>query len=636
MNRGELAKKIINLVGGPNNIQLVWNCMTRIRFNLLNYDIVKVDELKNIPQIVDIQQTQSQFQIIVGNNVEELTEEINKQLGEGNKNIDLNKKTKKKTGIKGKINSILEVIAAIFSPILPAIIGAGMMKCIISLIDIFNLLPKTNGVYIVFTMIGDVAFYFLPMLLAVSAARKFKVNEFIAVCLAGILMSPVLIGGAAESLKSIKFLIFDIPYMDYSSSVIPIILGVWLMSYISKFVNRIVPAMLKAILSSVLVLIITVPIVLIVIAPLGFYIGEYLSKGLIWLFANAGPFAGALLAGFNPFIIMTGMHYAFMPAAIQSIQTNGFDNFWLPFALISNIAQAGAIFAVFVKTRKKSDKTIALSTGLSAIFGISEPGMYGVTLKLKKPLYAAMGGSAIAGFVAVLFKVKTFNFVAPSIFALPTYVSSNGNKNNLYIILLSLMVAFIFSFIFTMILKFNPTLTKEDSEYKKSSEKKVDENIKRNLQLTDDVVVSPLSGEIIPMSEIPDKTFAENIVGKGIAILPKDETVKSPINGTVSVLFSTKHAIGITSNSGAEILIHIGIDTVELEGEGFEALVSVGDKIKKGQNIIKFNKDYIESKGYNIVTPIIITNYNDFKSMEILVSDNKKISSGDNIVKLYK
>ncbi|WP_280516988.1 PTS transporter subunit EIIC [Lederbergia sp. NSJ-179] len=524
MDKTNLAKNIIQFVGGKDNISLVWNCMTRLRTNLVDDSLIEKEELLQLDGVLDIQETSSQFQIIIGNNVDKVSDEINRLIGHDTKQQQASEKSAPRKGFKNKVNGLLEVIAAIFTPILPTIIGAGMMKVVLALINLTDLMPESSGIFQVFTMISDAAFYFLPFLLAVSAARKFSVNEFIAVFLAGVLMYPSLIAGSAKGLEPMKFWIFDIPYMDYSSSVIPIILGVWVMSYVDRLVNRIVPSMLKAILSSVLVLIITVPILLIVIAPLGFYIGDYLSKGLTLLFSTVGPLAGLLLAGFNPFIVMTGMHYAFMPTAIQSISSNGFDNFWLPFALISNMAQAGAILAVFVKVRKPEHRSITFSTGLSAIFGITEPGMYGVTLKLKKPLFAAMAASAIAGCVAVLFKVKTFSFVAPSIFSLPAYIAPDGDMSAFWAILVGIVLSFTLGFAFTMMTKYElnnltTNQTKADEKGKSEPDEEQLNTPKQALTGSTDVV-SPLTGKIIPMDQVPDKTFSEEIIGKGIAIEP--------------------------------------------------------------------------------------------------------------------
>lgn len=627
MNSIQTAQKIIEYVGGENNIVRVWNCMTRIRFNLIDDSLVQEDKLKSLNMVINIQKTPSQFQIIIGKNVDVLTKDINKMLV---KTMNIEKKVNNvkqaKPSLKMILNNIIETITSIFSPILPAIIGAGMMKVIISLITILDLFPKTSGIFQMCQWIGDSAFYFLPFLLAVSSARKFNVNEYVALCLAGILMAPALIAGSSSKMLPLSFLGLDLPYMNYSSSIIPIILTVFLMSYIDKLVTKLLPKLLVPIFQSLIVLIITVPIMLVILAPLGFYVGELLSKGLINLFAISGPITGCILAGLNPLIIMTGMHYAFMPAAIQSIETNGIDNFWLPFALISNLAQTGAIFAVLFKYKTKKNKSIAFSTGISAFFGISEPGLYGITLKLKKPLYAAMVGGAVGGFVAALLHVKTFAFTAPNIFSLPTYISQLGDKQAFYAIIISGIVSLIVSFVLTLLFKFDL----DEKEEKLSIENKNNSDD----QTTSMTVFSPLIGEVKSIKTIPDTTFSEEIIGKGIAIEPSEGIVFAPFDGEVSVLFHTKHAIGLRSNSGIELLIHVGLETVELNGKYFDSFINTGDKIKKGDKLIQFDLNSLKKESYNIITPIVITNYNEFNSLTI--TNLSKITNHDKLLVLAK
>lgn len=623
MDNKKLAEQIIEFVGGKNNIIRVWNCMTRIRFNLNDENLVQIDNIKNLSIVINIQTTPSQFQIIIGKNVDVITKEINTILGNITKENHISKPqhNKPKITLKEIFNNIIETITSIFSPILPAIIGAGMMKVIFSLITIFNCFPPTSGVFQICKWIGDSAFYFLPFLLAVSSARKFNVNEFVALCLAGVLMAPNLLAGAENNLPSLNFIGLPVPYMNYSASIIPIILSVFLMRYIDKFVTLFLPKILTPIFQSLIVLIITVPIMLIILAPLGFYVGEFLSKGLINLFNFSGPIAGGLLAGFNPLIVMTGMHYAFMPAAIQSIETNGFDNFWLPFALISNLAQTGAIMAVMLKYKIKQNKSIALSTGISAFFGISEPGLYGITLKLKKPLYAAMIGGAVGGIIAALLNVKTYAFTAPSIFALPTYLSEQGNKQAFYAILISGIITLIVSFALTLIFKFDLQEKPDNIKEEETSETSLD-------------IYAPLNGKVESIKNVPDTTFAEEIIGKGVAIYPTEGIVYAPFDGEVSVLFHTKHAIGLTSQSGIELLIHIGLETVELEGKYFEAFVKAGDKIYKGDKLIEFDIINLKNHGYNLLTPIVITNHKEYKAIEI--TDISEITNQDKLLTVIK
>lgn len=627
MNNIETAQKIIEYVGGKNNIIRVWNCMTRIRFNLVDDSLIETDKLKNLKIVINIQKTPSQFQIIIGKNVDVVTKDINQILGRMPKNENsINKVNLSEITFKSVLNQVIETITSIFSPILPAIIGAGMMKVIISLITILDLFPQSSGLFQICQWIGDSAFYFLPFLLAVSSARKFNVNEYVALCLSGILMAPALIAGAKIGLKPLSFLGIDLPYMNYSSSIIPIILTVFLMSYIDKLIAKLLPKLLVPIFQSLLVLIITVPIMLVILAPLGFYIGEFLSRGLINLFAMSGPIAGGILAGLNPLIVMTGMHYAFMPAAIQSIETNGFDNFWLPFALISNLAQTGAIFAVLIKYKTKKNKSIALSTGISAFFGISEPGLYGITLKLKKPLYAAMIGGAVGGIVSALLQVKTYAFTAPNIFALPTYISVQGNKQAFYAIIISGIVSLIVSFALTLFFKFDL-----DEKSEQSSIADLNNTSDQSISMT---VFSPLIGEVKSIKTVPDTTFSEEIIGKGIAIEPCEGIVYAPFDGQVSVLFNTKHAIGLKSNSGIELLIHIGLETVELDGKYFDSFIKTGDKIQKGDKLIEFNLKKLIKEGYNLLTPIVITNFDEFSS--ITMSSQPKITNHDELFILKK
>ncbi|WP_171004975.1 beta-glucoside-specific PTS transporter subunit IIABC [Enterococcus hulanensis] len=612
MNFNELAKKIIQEVGGAKNIEQVWNCTTRLRFNLIDHSVVDDEKVQAIDGVLGTQDKKNQYQIIIGTDVAEVYKEVEKLLGDHAPQEPV-KKSKK--GVN-PFSEVLEVISGIFTPILPAIIGAGMMKCILTVLSLAKLVTPESGVYNVFFMISDAAFYFLPFLIAVSASRKFKVNEYIGLSAAGVLLYPTLINGAAEGLAPMKFFGLSIPYLSYSSSVVPIILTIWLMSYIYHFADKHIPNVFRFILTPVLTLIVTIPIALIVLAPLGNYIGTYLSMGLDWLFSTAGPVAGFVLSCFNPLLVMTGMHFAIMPIAIQNLAITGYDNFWLPFCLISNIAQAGAIFAVFMKTKNKEQKSIAVSTGISALFGITEPGMFGVTFKLKKPFYAAMLAGGIGGLIGVLLGVKTYSFSAPNILVLPTYIAPDGNTQSLIAIIIALAVSFVLSFGFTMFLKFDPLEGTQPADKKAKSEGPVEVgDTVIGTQGISEEVASPLRGELLDIQQVPDKTFSDEIVGKGVAIEPTEGKLYAPFDGEIALVFRTKHAIAFKSLNGLELLVHIGIDTVELDGDGFTMLKEAGDPIKKGELVMEFDLAGLREAGYQTITPIVITNYAEFQEI---------------------
>lgn len=629
MDFKRLAENIIKEVGGSKNINEVWNCTTRLRFNLVDQSVVDDQKVQSISGVLGTQNKNNQYQIIIGNDVAEVYKEIEKLVGTSS--VSQQKKSVKKEKVN-PIGAVLEVISGIFTPILPAIIGAGMMKCILTILSMTGLVTEESGIYSVLYMISDAAFYFLPFFIAVSASRKFKVNEFVGLSSAGILLYPTLVNGAAEGLSPLKFLNLDVPYLAYSYSVVPIILTIWLMSYVYRFLDKYIPNVLRFILTPVLTLLIVTPISLIILSPLGNYIGNYLAQVLDWLFATAGPIAGFLLAGLNPLLVMTGMHFTIMPIAIQNLALTGYDNFWLPFCLISNVAQAGAIFAVMFKTRNKESKSIAASTGLSALLGVTEPGMFGVTFKLKKPFYAAMLAGGIGGVIGVLLGVRTYSFSAPNILILPTYIAPDGNMRSLVAIIIAILVSFILAFIFTMFLKFEELNENTSVESIEQADQEKEDTTATKSEV-DELVYSPVAGKIVPITEVPDKTFSDEIIGKGVAVKPTEGKIYAPFDGELGMVFRTKHALAFKSTEGIELLVHIGIDTVELEGQGFNLLKEVGDRVTKGELILEFDSELIETLGYNTLTPIVVTNYNEYNQID-KKEFNQSVDNSDVILEI--
>ncbi|CAM4503102.1 beta-glucoside-specific PTS transporter subunit IIABC [Paenibacillus xylanexedens] len=622
MNHRELSKEIIQLTGGQENITQAWHCITRLRFNVREQNKVQLEQIKALDGVLGAQFQNDQFQVVIGNQVAAVYEQIENQM----KQSGISRPETDAPRSKG-INAVLDTISGIFTPILPAIVGTGMLKGILALLVTLGVIQENSGEYQVLSSIANAAFYFLPFLLALSSARKFKVNEYIALTLAGTLLYPTILNAyLANQLEPIRFLSLPVSIVNYTQSVIPIILGVWLLSYVHRWVDRFIPGPVKVIFTSMIVLVITVPILLIAIGPLGNYMGIYLEMGTSWLFAHSGPLTGIILGGLMPLIVMTGMHYAFFPGTLQNLSKLGYDVLLLPINLITNMSQAGAVTAVFLKTKDKRMRSIALSSGISALLGITEPALYGVTLKLKKPFYASLiGGAAGGGFITAV-GLKCFGFAVPGLLSLPLYIGPNGGMSNFWYALIGIGISFSVSFVVTLLLKWDEpnarnssvsdsiqTLTEKEQDTATAfSQEPVTPVTVHSIEDKKGEVFSPLTGELVPLAELPDQTFAEEMTGKGIAIRPQDGRVTAPFDGTVTLVAKSKHAIMLTSSSGIDILIHVGLNSVSLKGKYFDVKVVAGQEVKKGDLLLEFDMDGIQGAGIDLVTPVIVTNTPDY------------------------
>ncbi|WP_342556075.1 beta-glucoside-specific PTS transporter subunit IIABC [Paenibacillus sp. FSL R7-0652] len=637
MDHRELSKEIIRLTGGRENITQAWHCITRLRFNVCEEKKVHLEQIRALDGVLGAQFQNDQFQVVIGNKVAAVYEELEDQL----KQTGAAEREAEPPRSRG-LNAVLDTISGIFTPILPAIVGTGMLKGILALLVTLGAIQETSGEYQILASIANAAFYFLPFLLAVSSARKFKVNEYIALTLAGTLLYPTILNAYLENhLEPIRFLSLPVSIVNYTQSVIPIILGVWLLSYVHRWVDRFIPGPVKVIFTSMIVLVITVPILLIAIGPLGNYIGIYLEIGTSWLFAHSGPLTGIVLGGLMPVIVMTGMHYAFFPGTLQNLSKLGYDVLLLPINLVANMSQAGAVTAVFLKTKDKSMKSIALSSGISALLGITEPALYGVTLKLKKPFYASIiGGAAGGGFITAV-GLKCFGFAVPGLLSLPLYIDPRGGMSNFWYALIGVGISFVVSFTVTLLLKWDePNMTlpavsglsEEGSAAEltaadtttaltagaSESAKQPDQALSpppvtvHSIEEKKGEIFSPLTGDLVLLKELPDPTFAEEMTGKGIAIYPKEGRVTAPFDGTVTMIAKSKHAIMLTSNSGIDILIHVGLNTVSLKGKFFEEKVVIGQRVNKGDLLLEFDLESIQAAGIDLTTPIIVANTPDY------------------------
>ncbi|WP_163580793.1 beta-glucoside-specific PTS transporter subunit IIABC [Gracilibacillus saliphilus] len=627
MDQQKLAQDILSLVGDKENVGSVTHCYTRLRFNLKNDDLANKEKIEALDGVIRVQNQSGQFQVVIGNEVEKVYKELGKLGNFDSETNDDSTKGEKKGNFIGRF---FEIIASIFTPIIPAIAGAGLVKGILGLVTTLNWAPEDSDIVAILNIVADAVFYFLPFFLAVSAARKFKTNEFLALALAGGLMYPTLIEGekaiAEGGAEGLSLFGLPVPFINYSSTVIPIIISVWLLSYVSKWIDAKMPSALRIIFTPTIILLIMIPFQLIAIGPLGSYLGLGLADGVTWLFERAGILAGGILGAARPLLVIVGMHYGLMPIAIQNVAVLGYD-YLIPVFLMANMGQAAAALAVFMKTKNKDMKTIAASSSISAFLGITEPAMYGVNLRLKKPFIAALIGSGIGGAFVTGLGVTSSAFVLPGLTSLPVF----GGSKFIYLIL-GLLITIAISMLLTFVFGF-----KDIESKKEKTEDKELSAVKNEQQSTFEgqTVNSPLEGEIIPLKNVSDPTFAKGLMGEGIAIEPMNGKVVAPFDGSIVSLFQTKHAIGLRSENGLELLIHVGLDTVNLEGKYYAPHVEQGQDVKQGDLLITFDIEKIKDAGYPTVTPIIVTNSSDYH--EILSNEqSKQVKQGEWLLKAVK
>lgn len=615
-NYKELAAAIIELVGGEKNVAHVTHCATRLRFNLQDDSVAKTDKLKNTKGVMGVVNQGGQYQVIIGSDVQSVYREI-MELGNFDDKAAGAEAPKEK---KNPVVKVLDTIAGIFTPIIPAITGAGMLKAVMALLVAFKVITTTSQTYQFLNFFADAAFYFLPFLIANSAAKKFKCNPYMAMSIAGVLMHPNfvnMVSAAKEAGEGLKFIGLPVTLASYSSTVIPIILSVWFMSFIEPIADKISPKSVKFFTKPLLTLLVTAPVALIVLGPLGNIIGDGIAAGINWL-NTVVPWLVPLIVGtFSPLLVMTGMHYGLIPIGINNIATAGFDTVVGPGMLGSNIAQGGASLAVACRTKNSEVRQLATSAGITAVCGITEPAMYGVSLRFKKPLIAAMIGGGVSGLFLGITHVGRYTSGSPGLLALPGYIGTDGPRNIIFACI-GAAIAFIVAFIISFILGIDDPVEEGKEAAEEKKEEGADAEAKAEVaeekaELAEAIeVYAPIQGIAVELKEVSDPTFAEEILGKGMAIRPAEGKVYAPIDGEISTLFETKHAIGISGDGGVELLIHVGLDTVKLEGKYFTAHVESGQKITKGQLLLEFDMDAIQAEGYDTITPVIVSNSDDY------------------------
>lgn len=623
----EIAERVLTLVGGEENVNSVVHCATRLRFKLKDEDKADTQKLNQDPDVIQVVRSGGQYQVVIGSHVSDVYKELmaNSSLGEDESSSN--------EGEKGNIlNQLIDIISSIFTPFLGAMAGAGVLKGFLTLALTLNWLTNTSGVYIVLFSIADGIFTYLPIILAFTAAKKFKTNQYLAVALAMALVHPSITAAAGQTLSFAGIPVI-IGASAYTSSVIPIILAVYIQSYVERFFKKVIPSFLQIICVPLAVFLVMAPVTFIAIGPIGTILGDWLGKGYNSIYGLSPLVAGAVMGGLWQVFVMFGMHWGFVPIMMLNLTAagGGVDTM-APMLLPAVLAQGGAAMAVFFMAKDVKLKGLALSSSITSIFGITEPTVYGVTLPLKKPFIAACIGGALGGAYVGFSQVQNFTFGLISMLSLPSFIPQDTkDMSGVIAALIGTAIAIVVSFVLTFILKFD----------EKTEDKALDtiDGTKSNSGLStakgDKIVLaSPIEGKVISLDKVEDQVFSSGALGKGVAIEPSLGEVYAPADAQVTTLFPTGHAIGLTTTDGVEVLMHIGMDTVELNGDGFETFVKQGDEVKKGDLLVKFDMNKIKEAGYSVITPIVVTNSGDY--LDVLDMEQTDVLHGEDFLAIVR
>ena len=619
MSYEKLAKEIVQGVGGEKNVVSLIHCATRLRFTLKDNSKADKAALQKNDGVITVKESGGQLQVVIGNTVPEVYNAIGNVSGILNESKSPSKSSGSGgQGAKKGIGSIVDVISSIFAPLLGVMAGAGILKGLLLIASNFEWLQKTDTTYIILYAAADALFYFLPMLLAATTARKFGGNMFTALTMAGALLYPTIIQLKTDGVAT-HFFGIPVVMMSYSSTVIPIILSVIVMSQLEKVCNRFIHDSVKNFLTPLISLVIMLPVTLIVFGPFGVYVGNAIADGLLSAFSFSPLIAGAILGASWQILVIFGVHWGLVPVFINNIAVFGKDGI-KPAATASVFAQTGAAFGVMLRTKNKKLKTLAGSATVTALFGITEPAVYGVTLPLKRPFIAGVIGGAVGGAIIGQAGTQAFASGAPGLLTLPIFYGPGGQGFPGLII--GITASFLVSAILTYVMGFkDPVDETEDGSKQVANSINTDVSVAlkgNEIVKASQKVLSPLSGTIHPYSDVPDPAFSSEAMRKGVAIKPSEGRVVAPFDGKVTVAFKKKHALAVVSESGAEMLIHVGIDTVKLDGQYFTSHVKEGDVVTAGQLLLEFDVEQIAAAGYETVTPIIVTNSTDYEDVYAL------------------
>ncbi|MFC5631828.1 MULTISPECIES: beta-glucoside-specific PTS transporter subunit IIABC [Streptococcus] len=630
----ELVTDILEHVGGKENINSVKHCVTRLRFQLKDESKADDDYLKQRDGVVTVVKAGGQYQVVIGNHVPDVYAEFLNVSGlSGSGSLDINEGDAPKGNL---FDRFVDLVSGIFQPSLGALAAAGIIKGVVAILGAtLGWSADNSALYAILNAAGDGFFQFLPIVLAYNAANKFKMNPFTAMAIAMALVYPTLPTTVVTLKEAGLDHVFGIPFElpssgSYLQTVMPVLLAVWVGSQIEKVMKKITPDVVKVFVVPFVTIILTVPLTFLAVGPVANIASDLLSVAFTSVMNFSPIVYGILLGTLWQVLVMFGLHWALVPLAILQFSQNGWSNILIAAAL-PNFTQTGVLAAILLKSKEEKVKTLTVPALISSIFGVTEPAIYGITLPMKTPFYISCAVSGLIGAGLSFFDLKNYAMGALGIFMYPGYVSPTEGMTPMFILIGFSVAAILISFAIQMVapvpyLYGGPEVAPAKTE--------TVEPVAELKEVQQEIIASPLIGRRVALTDVPDQVFASGAMGKGIAIDPTDGTVVAPAKAEVTLLFPTGHAIGLRTENGAEILIHIGMDTVSLAGKGFKSFVAVGDKVEAGQQLLQFDLDTIRAAGLPVITPIIVTNTGDFD--DILTTQEYNLNAGDYLLTTVK
>lgn len=616
----KLAVDIIKAVGGKENIVKASRCATRLRLVLKETTNEAKENVSNLTGVITVVESGGQFQVVIGTHVGKVFDKVASEL-----NLDSNTiEDEPKASI---LNRIIATMSAVFAPFIYILAAAGILQGCLILINMANPSFSSTGTYEVLSFMSWAPFTFLPIFIAITASKHFKCNAFIAVACCAALVSPTWaeIASRIADGESVRFLGISLAETTYTSSVLPPLFLVWILSYVERFVDKKLPEVIKSLFTPFICMIVMVPLTILVIGPLSDSLATGIANGYNYLYNLAPAVAAAVIGGLWQVVVIFGVHWGVTPMCLANYDLYGMDTFQA-FQTMAVIAQAGAVFGVFVKARNKQTKNIALSAGVTGIFGITEPAIYGVNLRFKKPFICGCIAGAIGAVVGSFFNIAYYAYAGlPGLLTVVNSITPD-NPKSIIGMLLGAAISFFGAIALVQIVGIGEKETNEEKQDKKIEEGQPILNMGVN------VIKSPISGKVIELEKVNDPVFSSGAMGKGIAIEPMDNKVYAPFNGTIEFIAETKHAIGLLSEDGVEVLIHVGMDTVKMQGRGFNVKTSVNSKIKAGDLLLEFDRNAIEKEGYSLITPVVITNADNYEDNVLCI--NEEVKNGREIINL--